>query len=411
MWSTPTPSAGPLEPEPRRAHDQRAVPGSCGVGRRPRRRPARPDDARREGRAAGCHLGHPARPGDAFDQTAARELLADGIGHVTRIGASTGLRPGGLGRSSTRSSASPSSRPGSASRSSSTRSPSAGSRARDATSSRRRSVWRRTWDPVTVGRGRRRHPPPDDRGRGPPRRSPPCSTSPAIRAGDGSRRPTARTRTCVGRSAPRTSGASRATILPRRRRGHGKHFLGYAMSDGRPEPRARPPRSPGAAGGVRRAVRRRHPRRRAGIGHELLLVGRRPAVRRSARAILTELLRDELGFAASVVADYFAVPAARHHHASPGPSRGRGAGAVGRARRRAPGARLLRRAPRARRRAGRTWPRRDRRRGASRAARRSSSSVCSRHPYVDEGAAAAAFDTGGAAGPGAPGGRRSRSCS
>ena len=37
-----------------------------------------------------------------------------------------------------------------------------------------------------------------------------------------------------------------------------------------------------AAGGVRRAVRGRHPRRRSRVGHELVLVGRRAAVRRRA---------------------------------------------------------------------------------------------------------------------------------
>ena len=62
-----------------------------------------------------------------------------------------------------------------------------------------------------------------------------CSTSCATRAGAGSRRPSARTRTWSARSAPRTcAGLESAGIVATL-----KHFVGYSASRAGPQPRAR----------------------------------------------------------------------------------------------------------------------------------------------------------------------------
>ena len=62
---------------------------------------------------------------------------------------------------------------------------------------------------------------------------------------------------------------------------------------------------------------------------------------RGATAILTDLLRGELGFDGVVVADYFAVELLITHHHTAATSAGRAAGALGRSRHRAARARLL----------------------------------------------------------------------
>jgi hypothetical protein len=63
---------------------------SCGVARRTRRRPAPPDDVDESGRAARRRLVNQL---SERVRRALAELLADGVGQITRIGSSTGLLP------------------------------------------------------------------------------------------------------------------------------------------------------------------------------------------------------------------------------------------------------------------------------------------------------------------------------
>ena len=149
-----------------------------------------------------------------------------------------------------------------------------------------------------------------------------------------------------------------------------------------------------AARSVRRPVRGRDPRGRAGVDHERLQRDRRRARAAARTRILDELLRGELGFDGVVVADYFAVDAAARATIASPPTRPTAArGARGRARRRAAGARLLRRAA-----ARRGGARRGRRR-AGRPARcaaccdSSSRSGCSSSPTSTPAAAPRVFDT------------------
>ena len=249
---------------------------------------------------------------DAFDDAATRELLADGIGQITRIGASTGLLaedsatllnqiqrvavehtrlgiPVLLHEEASAGSptaAPPPSRRRSVSRArgiprSSARSP--------------RSSARRCSRSARVSCSRR------------------CSTWPAIRVGEGWKRPTASLPSCARRlgvayvSGLQTSDLSSGVACA------AKHFLGYAASMGG---RNQAPVHVGGrelrdvyampfAAAIREAAL-------DGIMNSYSSVDGLPCA--GAREILTDLLRGELGFDGVVVADYFAVSQLLDNH-------------------------------------------------------------------------------------------------
>ena len=64
----------------------------------------------------------------------------------------------------------------------------------------------------------------------------------------------------------------------------GKHFLAHASIGGWAQPCAGPSRPSGAAGGVRGTLRRRNPRRRVGLDHELVQLRRRATWQRVGRS-------------------------------------------------------------------------------------------------------------------------------
>ena len=170
-----------------------------------------------------------------------------------------------------------------------------------------------TFRPELNDATRRRRPLPDAGDRRPSRACRPCSTSAATRAGAGSRRRTARTRTSWPdgrRLHPRPAGRR-----PRRRRGRHRQALrrvrrlgGRAQLGARPPARARAPRR------VPAPVRGGGARGRPGVGDERLPRARRRARAAPTAGCSTELLRGEWGFDGIVVSDYFAVRQLEEYH-------------------------------------------------------------------------------------------------
>ena len=261
-----------------------ALPRPGARGRRSRRRPPGPHDARGEARPARLvwvfeiarRRPRRARQGARAPRRGHRADHARGRRHEPRVPAvaAPGQRDPALPRGAARAWAS---------RPSSTRSACTGSMARDA-----------VCFPQSIGAGGHLGPGAGrDAGRRASRAS--CarwaptrawrrsSTSRATRAGAGSRRPTARTRTSSPRSAWPTSAACRrvpaAPVLAT-----GKHLVGHGLPGGRHEPRAGAHRSARAARRLPAAVRGGRPRGGAALDDARLRGRRRRAVRRVARA-------------------------------------------------------------------------------------------------------------------------------
>ena len=188
--------------------------------------------------------------------------------------------------------------------------------ARTRPSSRRRSGWRPRGTPTSSNASARSSAPrwsPPALGT----RSPPCSTSPAIRVGAGSRRPTASrptSRPPGRRLRARRAGRERRAGRPvERRRRHRQALPRLRALRGRFEPRARADRAPRAAGGGCRAVRAAIAE--AGLAtvmNSYASVDGLPCG--GSKAILDDLLRGELGFGGAVVADYSTTELLMSHH-------------------------------------------------------------------------------------------------
>ena len=229
--------------------------------RRARRGPAGSHDAGGEGGAARLRVAHATRPRRSVRAGSARtRRLANGIGHVTRIAATTSLRPEGLARfhnevqrhllDATRLG-----HPGRHPRGGGRRLLRAGC---DAVPSRDRA--RSLMGPRPDVADRRGHPPPDDRRRRAahvePRARHRTRSTVGPRRGDVRRGP--RARRSDGRRIRARRARRRRSGRARRRRGLHRQALPRLLGRRRrAQPRPGATRRPRAAGGVRRAVRGR----------------------------------------------------------------------------------------------------------------------------------------------------------